>query len=224
MRDVLPDRMQPPTGALTAPALRARREQQVGGLSRRSLLRAAIGTGIGLWLVEILGGTIGFAWSAVAGVGAKVRVGTLEDLLLTNPGLPIRDGFPAYVLAARAFVVLVDPAKGGWSPGLDAIGEGTALNVRALSQRCPHLGCRPNPCIEDFWFHCPCHQSRYDRLGIKPAGDAYGPAPHGMDRYAIEVDASGALIIDTGTITLGPLPIALGQPGVIPPRVERGCV
>jgi len=224
VRDVLPDRMQPPTGTLTAPALRARREQQVGGLSRRSLLRAAIGTGIGLWLVEILGGTIGFAWSAVAGVGAKVRVGTLEDLLLTNPGLPIRDGFPAYVLAARAFVVLVDPAKGGWSPGVDAIGEGTALNVRALSQRCPHLGCRPNPCIEDFWFHCPCHQSRYDRLGIKPAGEAYGPAPHGMDRYAIEVDASGALIIDTGTITLGPLPIALGQPGVIPPRVERGCV
>jgi len=224
VRDVVPDRPRQPTGTLAAPALRAMREQQVGGLSRRSLLRAAIGTGIGLWLVEILGGTVGFAWSAVAGVGAKVRVGTLEDLLLTNPGLPIRDGFPAYVLAARAFVVVVDPAKGGWSPGLDATGEGTSLNVRALSQRCPHLGCRPNPCIEDFWFHCPCHQSRYDRLGIKPAGEAYGPAPHGMDRYAIEVDASGALIIDTGSITLGPLPIALGQPGVIPPRVERGCV
>jgi len=44
-----------------------------------------------------------------------------------------------------------------------------------------------------------------------------------MDRYAIEVDASGVLTIDTGTITLGPLPIALGQPGIIPPRVEGGC-
>jgi len=224
VRDVVPDRPRPPTGPLASPALRAMREEQVGGLSRRSLLRAAIGTGIGLWLVEILGGTLGFAWSAVAGVGAKVRVGTLDDLLLTNPGLPIREGFPAYVLAARAFVMIVDPGRGGWFPGIDATGEGTALNVRALSQRCPHLGCRPNPCIEDFWFHCPCHQSRYDRLGIKAAGEVYGPAPHGMDRYAIEVDASGALIVDTGRITLGPLPVVLGQPGLIPPRVEGGCV
>ena len=103
-------------------------------------------------------------------------------------------------------------------------GDGQALNVRALSQRCPHLGCRPNPCIEDFWFQCPCHQSRYDRLGIKAAGELFGPAPRGMDRFAIEVDASGVLFVDTSRITLGPLPVALGQPGLIPPLVERGCV
>ena len=109
-----------------------------------------------------------------------------------NPGLPIRDGFPAYVAAARAFVVLVDPGRGDWQPGADPTGDGTALNVRALSQRCPHLGCRPNPCIEDFWFHCPCHQSRYDRLGIKAAGERYGPAPRGMDRFAIAVDATAS--------------------------------
>ncbi len=174
-------------------------------------------------LVEWVGGTLGFAWSAVAGVGGKVRVGTLDDLIATSPDLPIRDGFPAYVPAARAFVVLVDPGVGGWQVGTDATGEGTALNVRALSQRCPHLGCRPNPCVEDFWFHCPCHQSRYDRLGIKAAGELFGPAPRGMDRFAIEVDASGILTIDTGTIVLGPLPVALGSPGLIPPRVPHGC-
>ena len=69
-----------------------------------------------------------------------------------------------YVLAARAFVVLVDPKVGQFLPGVDEEGDGH-LNVRALSQVCPHLGCRPNPCIEDFWFHCPCHQSRYHRPG-----------------------------------------------------------
>jgi cytochrome b6-f complex iron-sulfur subunit len=108
--------------------------------------------------------------------------------------------------------------------GRDEQGDGR-LNVRALSQRCPHLGCRPNPCIEDFWFHCPCHQSRYDRLGIKPAGGGYGPAERGMDRYSLEVDAAGVLTVDTSHVTLGPLPIPLGQPGVIPPRVphERAC-
>lgn len=231
MGDVIPDRpSQParptaptPVGPLTGPTLRALRAQQVEGLSRRSLLRAAIGTGIGLWAVEVLGGTLGFAWSAVAGTSPTVRVGTFADLEAVNPNLPLRDGFPAYVAAARAFVVLVDPSRGGWTAGTDPTGDGVALNVRALSQRCPHLGCRPNPCIEDYWFHCPCHQSRYDRLGIKAAGELFGPAPRGMDRYAIDVGADGVLTIVTSRITLGPLPVALGQPGLIAPRVARGC-
>jgi Rieske Fe-S protein len=127
-----------------------------------------------------------------------------------------------YVAAARAFVVVVDPSVGSFLPGVDEHGEGT-LNARALSQVCPHLGCRPNPCLEDYWFHCPCHQSRYDRLGIKPAGHSFGPAERGMDRFAVEVDANGVLTIDTTQLTLGPLPIALGQPGVIGPRVQNGC-
>ena len=205
------------------PVLRARRLQQTQGLSRRTLLRRGLAAGIGVLAIEWLGGTVGFAWSAVAKATPRVRVGTFEELLAANPGLPIREGFPAYVPMARAFVILLDSSRGGWQAGTDPTGDGTALNVRALSQVCPHLGCRPNPCLEDFWFHCPCHQSRYDRLGIKAAGERYGPAQRGMDRYAIEVDAGGVLTIDTGRVALGPLPIALGQPGIIPPRVENGC-
>ena len=213
-----------PTDALSGPALRTMRDQQVGGLSRRSLLRLGLGVGVGLWLTEVTGGTIAFLWSAATASNAKVRVGTLGDLVAANAGLPIREGFPAYVPEARAFVVLVEPNAGGWQPGTDVTGEGATLNVRALSQVCPHLGCRPNPCAEDFWFRCPCHQSRYDRLGIKAAGERFGPAPHGMDRFAIEVDAAGVLTIDTTHVTLGPLPVALGEPGLIPPRVPNGCV
>jgi cytochrome b6-f complex iron-sulfur subunit len=220
MRDPIPAA---PITAVPAPLLRARRAQQVGGLTRRTLMRRAIGAGIGLWVLELLGGTLGFLWSAVALAAPKVAVGTLADLIAANPGLPIREGFPAYVPAARAFVVLVDPGRGRWETGIDPTGDGVALNVRALSQRCPHLGCRPNPCVEDLWFHCPCHQSRYDRLGIKAAGELFGPAPRGMDRYAISVDAAGVLTIDTAQVTLGPLPVALGQPGLIPPRVANGC-
>jgi Rieske Fe-S protein len=211
-----------PIEALTGPALSARRRQQVAGLSRRTLLRRALGAGVGLWALEMVGGTLAFAWSAIALAAPRVRVGTLADLVATNPGIPIEDGFPVYAPAARAFVILVDPTR-GWQPGVDTTGEGKTVNVRALSQVCPHLGCRPNPCLEDFWFHCPCHQSRYDRLGIKPDGVRYGPAPRGMDRMAIEVDDDGVLTIDTGRITLGPLPVALGQPGLIPARVENGC-
>jgi len=203
--------------------LRAARETQAQGISRRSVLRRGLGAALGLWVVEMLGGTVGFAWSAVTSAAPRVRVGTFADLLAANGDLPIAAGFPAYVPEARAFLVMVDPGRHGWTPGTDLTGEGSGVNVRALSQRCPHLGCRPNPCLEDFWFHCPCHKSKYDRLGTKAAGERYGPAQRSMDRYATEVDAAGVLFVDTSRIVLGPLPVALGQPGLIPPLVEDGC-
>jgi cytochrome b6-f complex iron-sulfur subunit len=214
----------PSTGSIPGVVLRRYRQQVTGGLSRRALLRRAVGAGIGLWLLELSAGTVGFLWSALAIAAPRVRVGTFSELLAANGDLPVDAGFPAYVPAARAFIVIVDPGRGGWVPGTDPTGEGTVLNVRALSQRCPHLGCRPNPCLEDFWLRCPCHQSRYDRLGIKVAGDLFGPAPRGMDRFAVSVDGDGVLFVDTSRINLGPLPIALGQPGLIPPLVENGCV
>jgi len=136
----------------------------------------------------------------------------------------VEEGFPAYYPEARAFVILYDPGQQLFTPGEDASGDGSALNVRALYQRCPHLGCKPNPCLKNFWFECPCHGSRYDRLGIKADGAQFGPAPRGMDRFSISVDASGVLTINTGKITLGPLPVALGQPGLIPPRTPTGCI
>jgi nitrite reductase/ring-hydroxylating ferredoxin subunit len=213
---------QPEETALVAQRLRALRQAPVEGISRRTLLRRSLGLGMALWLAEVTAGSISFLWSAVGADRARVRVGTLEDVAAMAAGIPFRDGFPLYLQAARSFVVIVNPAVARFIPGIDEKGDGT-LNVRVLSQVCPHLGCRPNPCLEDYWFHCPCHQSRYDRLGIKPAGTNYGPAERGMDRFAVEVDADGVLTIDTTHVTLGPLPIALGQPGVIAPRVLFGC-
>jgi Rieske Fe-S protein len=209
-------------GPITSRAIASLRDRPTSGISRRTLLRRSLGAAVGVWVVELLGGTVGFLWSASTQAQPRVRIGTLADLIAANGALPVADGFPAYVPEARAFVMTVDPAR-GWQSGADATGDGSALNVRALSQVCPHLGCRPNPCVEDFWFHCPCHQSRYDRLGIKAEGVRYGPAARGMDRYAVEVDRDGVLTVDTTRIVLGPLPVALGQPGLIPPRVANGC-
>ncbi len=211
--------------ALTKEAIKSLRKQQVQGLSRRQLMRTALGAGIGLWLLEVSAGTIGFIWPNLAGgFGAPIRIGTLDDVKLENSTLPIDEGFPAYYASSRAFVILIDPAQQRFVAGEDTTGDGTALNVRALYQRCPHLGCKPNPCLRNFWLECPCHGSRYDRLGIKADGAQFGPAPRGMDRFSISVDGEGALTIDTGKITLGPLPVALGQPGIIPPRTPTGCI
>jgi cytochrome b6-f complex iron-sulfur subunit len=211
--------------ALTSEALKSMRHQQVQGLSRRQLLRGSLAGGVTLWLLEVTAGTLGFLWPNLQGeFGGEVEVGTLDDIKAQNDTLPIGEGFPAYVANARAFIVLVDPGRQGFVPGEDTTGDGTPLNVRALYQRCPHLGCKPNPCLKNFWLECPCHGSRYDRLGIKAAGPAYGPAPRGMDRFSARVEADGRLVLDTGKITLGPLPVALGQPGIIPPKSPTGCI
>ena len=212
-------------GALTKEAVKSLRREQVEGVSRRQLLRGALGAGVGLWLLEVTAGTIGFIWPNLrGGFGAPIEIGTLDDIKLLNSSLPIDEGFPAYLPDARAFVALIDPGRQEFIAGTDETGDGSALNVRAMWQRCPHLGCKPNACEKNFWLECPCHGSRYDRLGIKADGALYGPAPRGMDRFAISVDTEGVLTIDTGKITLGPLPVALGQPGIIPPRTPTGCI
>ena len=211
--------------ALTSEALKALRHEQVQGISRREILRGSLAAGIGLWLLEVTAGTIGFLWPNLSGqFGGLVRIGTYDDVKLANSTLPINEGFPAYFQAAKAFVILVDPSQQRYIPGTDTTGDGTALNVRVLYQRCPHLGCKPNPCLKNFWFECPCHGSRYDRLGIKALGPQYGPAPRSMDRFSATVDADGVLTVNTGKITLGPLPIAVGQPGIIPPLTPTGCI
>jgi len=211
--------------ALSREAIKALRHEQVQGLSRRQLLRTSLAAGIGVWLLQAAAGTVGFIWPNLAGgFGGKITIGKFSDVKAQNSSLPIDQGFPAYYADARAFVVLVDPSRQEFIPGEDKTGDGTALNVRSLYQRCPHLGCKPNECLKNFWLECPCHGSRYDRLGIKAAGAQYGPAPRSMDRFAEIVDAAGVLTIDTGKITLGPLPIALGQPGIIPPRTPTGCI
>ena len=211
--------------ALTKEALKSLRHEQVQGISRRELIRGSLAAGVGLWLLEVTAGTVGFLWPNLQGkFGGEVKIGTFDEVVTGNASLPINQGFPAYYSEARAFVILVDTSQQRFIEGADSTGDGTSVNVRALYQRCPHLGCKPNPCLKNFWFECPCHGSRYDRLGIKALGPQYGPAPRSMDRFATVVDSDGALTINTGKITLGPLPIAVGQPGIIPPLSPTGCI
>src|SRR5262249_21602166 len=143
--------------ALVPQAIKSLRRSQVQGISRRQLLRYSIGGAVGLWLLEVTAGTIGVIWPHLSrGLGRQVTIGTLEDAKRANPTPPIDEGFPAYFSFARAYVMLIDTGRQQFVEGEDATGDGTALNVRGLYQRCPHLGCKPNPCIKNFWFECPC--------------------------------------------------------------------
>lgn len=90
--------------------------------------------------------------------------------------------------------------------------------VVALWWRCPHLGCRVPWCESAGEFECPCHGSRFNRLGEYRAG----PSPRGMDRFAIEV-VDESVMIDTGSITPGapPGPESVDEP-VGPPCEDGG--
>ena len=68
----------------------------------------------------------------------------------------------------------------------------------ALSQKCPHLGCRVPFCDSSGRFECPCHGSRFDLGGEW----LEGPAPRGMDRYDLRLE-NGALVVDTSKLAAG---------------------
>lgn len=72
----------------------------------------------------------------------------------------------------------------------------------ALSQKCPHLGCRIAWCESSGEFECPCHGSVFNRAGDLESG----PSPHGMNRYPVETGPDGMLYIDTGDTIEGPPP------------------
>jgi cytochrome b6-f complex iron-sulfur subunit len=215
-------RAQEPT-TLTTEVLREMRQGRPAGLSRRQLIRRSIGAATGLWLLEVTGGTLAFLWPNLSsGFGSTIELGDFSTVAGSPAvqGVSLPDGAPAYFSAARTYVQLIDTTL-QFSDGSEPNGVGTTTNVRTLYQRCPHLGCKPNFCTKNYWFECPCHGSRYDRLGTKI--QQFGPAPRSLDRFA-HVVQGGKLTVDTSKITLGPLPIPLGQPGLIPPKSPTGCI
>ena len=72
-------------------------------------------------------------------------------------------------------------------------------NLFALSQKCPHLGCRVPFCESSGRFECPCHGSKFDIGGEW----IEGPAPRGMDRYELKLD-NGNLVVDSSKLLKGP--------------------
>ena len=74
---------------------------------------------------------------------------------------------------------------------------GMAQGYVALYQKCVHLGCRVPWCESSQWFECPCHGSKYNRVGEKKGG----PAPRGLDRFVLQV-SGGQITVDTAASSL----------------------
>ena len=156
----------------------------------------------GTFLVSL----IAFLWPPPGGgFGSKIRVGKLSDILGQ-----IRDTKqPFYAAEARSWVApypsdAVAAARKVYS---EAELTGMSAGVVALYQKCVHLGCRVPWCQSAQWFECPCHGSRYNRVGEKKGG----PAPRGLDRFPVTIEG-GNVVIDTKKPIQGP-PIGTNTTG-----------
>jgi cytochrome b6-f complex iron-sulfur subunit len=183
-----------------------------GEMSRRGFMRRMLGVGVGILSLEFLGGTVAFLWpNLTEGLGADIDLGTAADI--NGQFDQWAAGIPYIYNQANLFFVNVPAAKayvegGGQAaspvedPGTD-VDEDLPLadrSVVALWRKCPHLGCQvPQVCDQSQWFECLCHGSKYTVLGEKRDG----PAPRGMDRFAVEV-RDGSYVVITREVISGP--------------------
>jgi cytochrome b6-f complex iron-sulfur subunit len=148
---------------------------------------------------------IGLLWpTASGGFGGKVKTPDTRDSIVASISSKRE---PYYVPEARTYLEVYPQAalpnaelafKGPLAKVVAGIKE---TGLVALYQKCPHLGCRVPWCASAQWFECPCHGSKYNRVGEKRGG----PAPRGMDRWPIATNDDGTITIDTsGTVIQGP--------------------
>ena len=170
------------------------------GFNRRQFLNRStvvlMSTGL---LTFAAAGFVAFLWPTTAPVfGGKVNVGKLNDII---DSIRSNGGF-FYASNARSYVTVYPAEALPKARGVveyNPILAGMEAGVVALYQKCPHLGCRVPECKSSQWFECPCHGSQYNRSGEKKAG----PAPRGMDHFAVTVGSTGDVIIDTSTVFVG---------------------
>jgi len=107
-----------------------------------------------------------------AGKGGPIKLGTTG----TYP-----PGTATYVPEGRLFIA------------------NTGTTLLAISQKCPHLGCRVPFCDSSGRFECACHGSVFDIGGEW----IEGPSPVGMTQYPITLEGSD-VVVDTSKEIPGP--------------------
>jgi cytochrome b6-f complex iron-sulfur subunit len=178
------------------------------GISRRQFFNRGILITMALSLGAFGAAAISFLYAKSAGgFGGKIDAGiSLTDVIAYNNDKKE----PYYVPEARSYLVPYPKSalpKAKKVPQYAPVVAGMEAGIVALYQKCVHLGCKVPWCATSQWFECPCHGSKYNRVGEKQGG----PAPRGLDRFVVTI--SGAKItIDTSVVVLGP-PIGTNTTG-----------
>ena len=161
--------------------------------SRRDFLRLGLGAAAAGTAGSFGLASLAFLWPNIrGGFGATLPVLPPDELLAEIDDNDGRFEFPQ----GRSLIVRYDES-------LDDEGVYAEITngapVMALYQRCVHLGCKVPWCVESQWWECPCHGSKYNRWGEYQEG----PAPRGLDRFAVEL-IEGVVNVNTSTIITGP--------------------
>ena len=146
---------------------------------RRDLLRIAFLSATALAATELAITIAPFLRvNRVAGLGASVSLTqTKSDIL----GRFASTGDEPILFAQQRFFLIHAPNA-----------------VAAVFRRCTHLGCAVPFAKAEDRFHCPCHQSIYDK---HTALAIAGPTPRGLDLFHIS-ESEGRLTIDTNPLRL----------------------
>lgn len=154
-------------------------ERPEGGITRRELfIRIGFWASAALASGEIGAVILAFFWPKIkpGAFGGIFEIGNLEEIL--------------------------DRLSVGAVPAAEWVGTGrfylshVEQGLLALYRKCVHLGCVVPWNLGEDQFHCPCHNSQYDRYGEWVAG----PAPRSLDIFPIQLDANGKLRVNTGRI------------------------
>ncbi len=134
------------------------------------------------------------------GFGGKIDAGaSLEDIKAIWDATKA----PYYVPAARTYLQpypKVDVARAKKVSEYALVIPGMEQGIVAIYQKCVHLGCRVPWCQSSQWFECPCHGSKYSRVGEKKGG----PAPRGLDQWVVTISGTKITIDTSGVAITGP--------------------
>jgi cytochrome b6-f complex iron-sulfur subunit len=167
----------------------------VAVVSRRDFQRRALVSSVLLFSAEFGLGTVGFLWPNLrGGFGSKINAGSINDI----KSFIESNKQPYYVGQGRFYVVEWNGQPGAGQANYPSLGV-TTNGIMPLYQKCVHLGCRVPFCQQSQWFECPCHGSKYNDAGEYQLG----PAPRGLDRFAVTLEGD-QVIVDTSGVILGP--------------------
>ncbi len=191
----------PATRGTTAVAERAPVDEEEIGISRRQFFNRGILVTMAVSLGAFGAAAISFLYAKSAGgFGGKIDAGApLSDIQSYWSSKKA----PYYVPLARTYLQpypKADVPKAKKIPQYAPVIPGMELGMVALYQKCVHLGCRVPWCQQSQWFECPCHGSKYNRVGEKRGG----PAPRGLDHWIVTISGQKVVIDTSGVPVTGP--------------------
>jgi cytochrome b6-f complex iron-sulfur subunit len=191
----------PATRGSTAVMERPPVDEEELGISRRQFFNRGILITMALSLGAFGAAAISFLYaSSAGGFGGRIDAGAaLSDI----QAFWASKKAPFYVPEARTYLQpypKADIKKAAKVPQYAKVLPGMELGMVALYQKCVHLGCRVPWCQQSQWFECPCHGSKYDRVGEKRGG----PAPRGLDHWIVSISGQKVVIDTSGLPVTGP--------------------